>query len=120
MQQAINDLYAVAAIWGLTAQQYDSLELTASEYDALGLSAIEYDTLGYKILFKDPDLYMINPFTGTYDPIKTVIEYLAGLHKAETYTATEYDALELDADTYDGYEVTAYNYDWFGKLYIPA
>ena len=120
LQQAINDLYSVAAIWGLTALQYDSLELTAAEYDNLGLSAIEYDTLGYKLLYKDPDLYMINPFTGEYDPIKTVINYLAGLHKAESFTATEYDALEIDADTYDGYEVTAYNYDWFGKLYITA
>lgn len=120
LQQAINDLYSVAAIWGLTAAQYDSLELTATEYDSLGLSALEYDTLGYKLLYKDPDNYMINPFTGTYDPIKTVIEYLAGLHKAEAYTASEYDALELDADTYDGYEITAYNYDWFGKLEFPA
>ena len=120
LQQAINDLYSIAAIWGLTAQQYDSLELTADEYDALGLSALEYDTLGYKLLYKDPDNYMINPFTGTYDPIKTVIEYLAGLHKAESFTATEYDALELDADTYDAFECTAYNYDWFGKLYITA
>lgn len=120
LQQAINDLYSVAAIWGLTAQQYDSLELTASAYDALGLSAIEYDTLGYKLLYKDPDLYMINPFTGTYDPIKSVINDLAALHKSNAYTATEYDALELDADTYDGYEVEAYFYDWFGKDYIPA
>lgn len=120
LQQAINDLYSVAAIWGLTAAQYDSLELTAEEYDNLGLSALEYDTLGYKLLYKDPDNYMINPFTGTYDSIKTIIEYLAGLHKAEAYTATEYDALELDADTYDGYEITAYNYDWFGKLEFPA
>ena len=118
LQQAINDLYSVAAIWGLTAAQYDSLELTTSEYDNLGLSAIEYDTLGYKLLYKDPDLYMINPFTGSYDPVKTVIDYLAGLHKAESFTATEYDALDLDADTYDSYECTAYNYDWFGKLYI--
>lgn len=120
LQQAINDLYSVAAIWGLTAQQYDSLELSAAEYDNLGLSAIEYDTLGYKLLFKDPDLYMINPFTGDYDPVKTVINYLAGLHKAEAFTATEYDALELDADTYDAFECTAYNYDWFGKLNITA
>ena len=120
LQQAINDLYSVAAIWGLTALQYDSLELSAAEYDNLGLSAIEYDTLGYKLLYKDPDLYMINPFTGEYDPVKTVINYLAGLHKAESFTATEYDALELDADTYDGYEVTAYNYDWFDKLYITV
>ena len=120
LQQAINDLYSVAAIWGLTAYQYDSLELSATEYDNLGLSALEYDTLGYKLLFKDPDIYMVNPFTGTYDPIKTVINYLAGLHKAESFTATEYDTLELDADGYDAYECTAYNYDWFGKLYITA
>lgn len=120
LQQAINDLYSIAAIWGLTAIQYDSLELTATEYDNLGLSALEYDTLGYKLLYKDPDNYMINPFTGSYDPIKTVITYLAGLHKAEAFTATEYDTLELDAETYDGYEVTAYNYDWFGKIYITT
>lgn len=120
LQQAINDIYSVACIWGLTAAQYDSLELTAAEYDALGLTAYQYDTMGYRYLFKDPDHYMINPFTGTYDRIQVVIEYLAGLHKAETYTATEYDALELDADTYDGYQVTAYNYDWFGKLEFPA
>ena len=120
LQQAINDLYSVASIWGLTAAQYDSLELTATEYDNLGLSALEYDTLGYKLLFKDPDLYMINPFTGSYDPIKTVINYLAGLHRAESFTSTEYDALELDADAYDAYECTAYNYDWFGKLYITV
>lgn len=120
LQQAINDLYSVAAIWGLTAQQYDSLELTATAYDNLGLSATEYDTLGYKLLYKDPDLYMMNPFTGTYDPTKTVIEYLAGLHKEEAFTASEYDALELDAETYDNYELAAYFYDWFGKLYIAA
>ena len=120
LQVAINDIYSVACIWGLTAEQYDSLELTASEYDALGLTAQEYDTFGYKLLYKDPDLYMINPFTGTYDPIKSVINDLAALHKTKAYTATEYDALDLDADTYDGYELEAYFYDWFGKDYIPA
>jgi len=121
LQTAINDLYTIACIWGLTAYQYDSLQLTASEYDALGLTASEYDTLGYKLLFKDPDLYMLSPFTGEYVPVKQVVQDLAQLHIDEgALTATEYDALELDADTYDGDDLTAFQYDWFGKEILAA
>ena len=118
LQQAINDIYSVAAIWGLTAAQYDSLGLTADEYDNLELTAIEYDTLGYKLLYKDQDLYMINPFTGQLDSLKNVIMYLVGLHKDDALTATEYDALDLDADTYDAYALDAYDYDFSGKTLL--
>ena len=118
LQQAINDIYSVAAIWGLTAQQYDSLGLTADEYDNMNLSAIEYDTLGYKLLFKDPDLYMFNPFTGLIDSLKNVIMSLVGLHRDNALTAEEYDLLDLDADAYDAYEVSAYDYDFIGKTIL--
>lgn len=118
LQVAIDDLYSIAAIWGLTAQQYDSLGLTADEYDNLNLSAIEYDTLGYKILFKDPNYYMINPFTGDYDTVQTVIGYLVSLHRDDALTATEYDALDLDATDYDAYQVDAYDYDFSGKTIL--
>lgn len=118
LQQAINDLYSVASIWGLTAAQYDSLGLTADEYDNMDLSAIEYDTLGYKLLFKDPDLYMFNPFTGNIDPLKSVIMELVGLHRDDALTAGEYDLLDLDADSYDAYEITAYDYDFSGKTLL--
>ena len=118
LQQAINDLYSVVSIWGLTAAQYDSLGLTADEYDNLGLSAIEYDTLGYKLLFKDPDLYMFNPFTGNIDSLKSVIMSLVGLHRDDALTAEEYDLLELDADSYDAYEITAYDYDFSAKTIL--
>jgi len=118
LQQAINDLYSVASIWGLTAAQYDSLGLTADEYDNMEISAIQYDTMGFKLLYKDPDLYMINPFTGTLDSLKTVILYLVGLHREDALTATEYDALDLDADTYDAYQVEAFDYDFSGKTIL--
>ena len=118
LQDAINDLYSVAAIWGLTAAQYDSLGLTADEYDNLGLSAIEYDTLGYKLLFKDPDLYMFSPFTGQIESLKSVILSLVGLHRGDALTAEEYDLLDLDADTYDAYAVDAYDYDFSGKTIL--
>ena len=117
IQTAINDLYEVAAIWGLTASQYDSLGLTASEYDALNLSAREYDTLGYKLLYKDPDHYMLSPFTGEYVPLQEVIDKLAQFHM-EGLTASEYDAKDLTATAYDDLELTAFNYDWFANQLI--
>ena len=118
LQQAINDLYSVAAIWGLTAAQYDSLGLTADEYDNMDLSAIEYDTLGFKLLYKDPDLYMFSPFTGQMESLKSVILSLVGLHREDALTAQEYDALDLDADTYDAYQVEAFDYDFSGKTIL--
>ena len=118
LQDAINDLYSVACIWGLTAAQYDSLGLTADEYDNMDLSAIEYDTLGFKLLYKDPDLYMFSPFTGRTESLKSVILSLVGLHREDALTAQEYDALELDADTYDAYQVEAFDYDFSGKTIL--
>lgn len=117
IQTAINDIYSVACIWGLTASQYDSLGLTAAEYDALGLTAQEYDTLGYKLLYKDPDHYMLDPFTGEEKHVKAVIYELAALHQ-RPLTAEEYDAKELTAEYYDSLEITAYNYDWQGAAIV--
>ena len=119
IQTAINDLYSVACVWGLTAQQYDNLGLTASEYDNLGLSAREYDTLGYDILYKNPNYYMLSPFTGDYVHVKEVIMDLAHLHMGGI-TASEYDALELTAEEYDSKEITAFNYDWFADEILSA
>lgn len=117
IQTAINDLYDMAAIWGLTATQYDSLGLTASEYDALGLSAREYDTLGYKLLYKDPDTWMISPFTGQYVRVQEVVTRLAGLHM-DGLTAEAYDNKELTAEAYDNLELSAFDYDWFANTLI--
>lgn len=117
IQTAINDIYSIACIWGLTASQYDSLGLTAQEYDDLGLSAQEYDTLGYKLLFKDPEYYILDPFTGEEKHIKDVIYELAALHQ-KPLTAQEYDDKELTAQQYDDLEITAYDYDWQGSALI--
>lgn len=117
IQTAINDLYDMAAIWGLTATQYDSLGLTASEYDALGLTAREYDTLGYKLLYKDPDTWMISPFTGQYVRVQEVVTRLAGFHM-DGLTAETYDNKELTAQEYDDLELSAFDYDWFANTLI--
>ena len=114
IQTAINDIYSVACIWGLTAQQYDDLGLTAEEYDNLELTAVEYDTTGYKLLYPDPNYYMMSPFTGEMTHIKNVVTRLCYFHM-EGLTAEEYDNKELTADEYDAYELTAFDYDWFGE-----
>ena len=119
IQTAINDLYSIACIWGLTASQYDSLGLTASEYDAKELTAAEYDTLGYKLLYKDPDLYMLSPFDGNYVHVQDVIMDLAHLHMGGV-TAEYYDGLELTAEEYDNKELTAFQYDWFADELLTA
>lgn len=119
IQTAINDIYSVACIWGLTAEQYDSLGLTAAEYDGLGLTAQEYDTLGYKLLYKDPDHYMLSPFDGNYVHVQEVIMDLAHLHMGGV-TAEYYDGLELTAEEYDNKELTAFQYDWFADELLTA
>lgn len=119
IQIAINDLYSIACIWGLTAAQYDSLGLTAAEYDALEITAAEYDTLGYKLLYKDPNYNMLSPFTGEYVHVQDVIMDLAHLHMGGV-TAAYYDGLELTATEYDEKELTAFQYDWFADELLTA
>ena len=120
LQQAINDLYDVARVYGLTAEQYDSLGLTAQAYDGYELTAMEYDQYGYiKLGYPDENWYMISPFTGQYTKVKNVVMDLAHFHMVGL-TAEEYDALELEAEEYDLKEITAFDYDWFGKDILTA
>ena len=119
IQTAINDIYSLACIWGLTAFQYDTLGLTAEEYDDLELTARDYDTMGYKLLFPDPNYYMMSPFTGEMTHIKNIVTRLCYFHM-EGLTASEYDALELSASEYDAKEINAFDYDWFGEELLTA
>lgn len=114
VQTAIIDLYDCFRIFGLTASQYDSLQLTAAEYDAKELTALEYDRWAYNLLdYPDPNYFIRDPFYGEYVRVQVVIYKLADLHK-DCLTAAEYDALELTAAEYDALNLTAYIYDWYG------
>ena len=117
IQVALNDLYAMFNVFGLTAAEFDSLELTCEEFDAKGLTAHEFDSLGYKLLgYPDPNYYMRDPFSGFVIPIKDVVMKLFNLH-AGTMTATEFDTRELTCAEFDAIEISAFNFDFFG---IPA
>lgn len=120
LQRCINDLYDFARFYGLTAEQYDVLQLTAEEYDDLELSALDYDQRGYLLLgYPDENLYMRSPFTGQMVKVSEVVDDLAHFHM-DVLTASEYDALELTAQEYDDKEITAFEYDWDGKDILTA
>lgn len=50
LQDVINDLYGVTNKDGLTATEFDGLDLTATEFDAYQITAYEFDSQGKVIL----------------------------------------------------------------------
>ena len=121
LQETLYDMYDYYRVDGLTAQQYDALELTAEAYDAQGLTAYEYDFYSARKLDIDERFYMNDPFTGTFKLISRVVDELADLHKGESaFTAEGYDTLEVTASRYDEQALTAYSYDWQGKILLTA
>lgn len=50
LQEVINDLYQITNKDGLTASEFDALELTATEFDAYNITAYEFDSEGKIIL----------------------------------------------------------------------
>lgn len=124
INQALSDLYSISRTDGLTAEEYDSMELEAGDYDSLDLTAWEYDTyakatLGRWGIYKNPLYYMCSPFSGEYVPITTVINQLASFHMDEAITAGAYDAKEITAGDYDALDLTAYNYDFHATALLP-
>lgn len=114
VQVALDSLYDMFNIDGISAGEYDALELTAGEFDALEISAGEYDKHAYSILgVPDPRYYMRSPFTGEVVPVKDVVMDLWGLHN-QGITAADFDALDMTAGDFDALEEQAYYYDMFG------
>ena len=122
LQTAINDLYDASCIYGLTAIQFDTLDLTAQEFDDHDLTAREFDQYGYNLLgYPDPRYYMYDPFTGELNLVKNVVEKLAALHTdADSVNVTEFEALDLTAEEFDATDITAFNFDWYSKTLLSA
>ena len=109
--KVLNDIYGKLRYFGITAEQYDSLQLTADDYNALMISASDYDLYAKMILYKSPWFYMYSPFTGKYEFYQDVIYQMADLLKPNPITAAEYDALNITATKYDKKQITAAKYD---------
>ena len=121
LQATLYDMYDYYRVEGLTAQQYDALELTAEEYDEQSLTAYEYDFYSARRLEFDDRFYMFDPFNGSIKLISSVVYELTELHKGDSaFNAEQYDALEVTSGRYDEQELSAYSYDWQGKILLSA
>ena len=100
--------------YGLTATEYDNLQLTATQYDAKQLTAREYDFRGILIFFKEIYNKMRSPFTGQMEYYDNIIYDLCNFHR-NSYNCMEYDNKLITAETYESFMATAYMFDWNSK-----
>lgn len=118
IQNVLDDIIdALLSGFGLTAKEYDDLELTALQYDKLVITAIQYSVRGYLLFYRELIVRMRSPFTGAIDSYENIIYSLADLHK-NCFTANEYDEKALTAQVYDDKLITAYTYDWNSKAVV--
>lgn len=118
IQNVLDDILdAIVSSFGLTAKEYDDLELTALQYDKLVITASQYSVRGYLLFYRELIVRMRSPFTGAIDSYENIIYSLADLHK-NCFTANEYDEKALTAQVYDDKLITAYTYDWNSKAVV--
>ena len=123
LQTAINDLYDASCVDGITALQFDELNITTQEFDNLDITAREFDQHSYYLLgYPDPRYYMYDPFTGELTLVKTVVQKLAALHTDEESVDCEtFDvSLDMTAEDFDATDITAFNFDWYSATILTA
>lgn len=123
LQTAINDLYDASCVDGITAIQFDELNLTAQQFDDINITAREFDQHSYYLLgYPDHRYYMYDPFTGELAMVKTVVQKLAALHTDEdSVDANTFDnVLDLTAEEFDATDITAFNFDWYSETILTA
>lgn len=115
--QALMDLWDALRSGAYTAESWDINGATAAELDALEHTALWWDTEGGT--FIDPPGICRNPLTGIYEPICKILQDLAAVATGDLgLTATEYDAADLTANVYEDLNLSAYQYDFMGSMYI--
>lgn len=144
IQDTANNMFYNLKSWALRAVDFNRVGITAEEYDKIGINAWSYDYLAkwyvrekrniveqvMKIVngLNDRIDYVINLVdsrTKTYSPVsgrvvqlRDLCYELAQLMRGEALEAVEYDAIGITAENYDDKEITAYVYDWFGRLVL--
>ena len=117
ISQALMDMWDALRSSAYTALSWDTYGATASELDGLDQTALWWDTEGGK--FIDPPGICRNPLNGEYEPICEILQDLAALATGDLgLTATDYDAADLTASTYEDLNLSAYQYDFMGSEYI--
>lgn len=144
IQDTANNMFYNLKSWALRAVDFSKVGITAEEYDKIGISAWSYDFLAkwyvrekrsiveqvmkivnglndridYVIDLVDSRTKAYSPVSGKFVQLKDLCYELAQLMRGEALEAIEYDSIGITAEEYDGKEIAAYVYDWFGRLVL--
>lgn len=118
IQTAINEIWDNIKVYSLTANEYDDMKWTAEQYDGFQLTAYQYDYYSRRFIWKDPNFYMTDVWTGEQIHTKEELDKLATLHKVNSLIAGQYDALAFTVSQYELNSFTAEEYDWNSKNYL--
>lgn len=106
LQDNLNYAYSDLADLVPTAEEYAELGLSATEYSAYDMLARDYSVRGkYNLRMH----FVYSPVYGFKQEINNVLTSIVNFIKG-TMSATEYSALDLDADAYTALDLTADDY----------
>ena len=105
---------------GLETLENELKAIIQSDYDILKEYIDTQDEyLQYEIdHFDIGNIKLYDPTTGLEEDIQTVIDNIYDQTRTEAITAGEFDLLELTATVFDGKEITAFNFDRYGKTLL--
>lgn len=102
----IRDLISSSCAEILEASKNYSINLYNQMKDYVDAKFIDYN-------------FMYSPISGKYEDVRVVLrDVITTFHKANSLTASEYDALQLTASAYDAHNLTAVDYDFNGKTLL--
>lgn len=104
----------------ITSLENELRDLITSNYNILKEYIDTQDEyLQYQIdHFDIGNIKIYDPTTGLEEDIQTVIDNIYDQTRTEAITASEFDALLLSATEFDGKEITAFNFDRYGKTLL--
>ena len=117
INEAIMDLWDALRSGAYTAETWNRFGATASELDGVNQTALWWDTQSGS--FFDRSEMCRNPLTGEIEPICVILQDLAAAATGNLgLTATAFDASNIDVSTYEALDLSAYQYDFEGSIYI--
>lgn len=120
IQNTIDNIYNYLRYGAFDCVTYDGYNKTCDWWDTREFMAKPFDINGLT-LWGQPmcECWMVNPLTGLMDRVTNVINQII-TRTAEALTAKEFDdATVITALYYDDKGLTAYQYDFQGKIYLP-
>lgn len=123
LQTLLDDMWRWMRGCALDTREYDELGLTAGDIDDTDLPAYQHDTQSWRRYYFNKvykpkvddkisqSIKMRNPYTGELTTVQDVAQYIFDCINFNGKTASDYDALGVDAQTFDTSDYDAFAQD---------